>query len=114
MATDTALPDVDEHLLDVRPYQVLLELTARCNLRCIYCAVSQPDYVHRDLEFDRDAIVQQVVELAPTEFQISGHGETSLVRGWHELGRMLQERGLALTMISHLNKPMSEDEIHLF
>jgi len=40
MATDTALPDVDEHLLDVRPYQVLLELTARCNLRCIYCAVS--------------------------------------------------------------------------
>ena len=117
MPTDTtsAPPgeDVEEHLLDARPYQVLLELSARCNLRCIYCAVSQADYVHRDLEIDRDAIVAQVVELAPTEFQISGHGETSLVKGWQELGRMLQERGLALTMISHLNKPMNDDEIHV-
>jgi MoaA/NifB/PqqE/SkfB family radical SAM enzyme len=109
----TSVDVIEEHLLEVRPFQVLLELTGRCNLRCIYCAVSQPDYVHRDLELDRDEIVRQVVELAPAEFQISGHGETSLVKGWHELGRALQERGLSTTMISHLNKPMSEDEIHV-
>ena len=107
-------PDgLDERLLGRRSELILLELSSRCNLRCIYCAVSQPDYVHRDLELDRDAIVQQVVDLAPSEFQISGHGETSLVKGWQELGRLLQERGLALTMISHLNKNMSDSEIEV-
>ncbi len=102
---------IPEHLLGAKPEQILFELTARCNLRCIYCAVSQPDYVHRDLEFDRDAIVEQLVALAPEEFQINGHGESSLVKGWHELANALLKRGLAITMISHLNKAMSDEEI---
>lgn len=99
------------HLLGIRPDNVLLELSSRCNLRCIYCAVSQPDYVGLDLELDRQRIVDEIVALGPLEFQISGHGETSLVKGWEQLAWALLERGVALTMISHLNKEMSEDEI---
>jgi MoaA/NifB/PqqE/SkfB family radical SAM enzyme len=107
--------DVDERLLDAfRPKEVLLELTSRCSLRCIYCAVSQPFYVGQDLQMGRDDIVDQLVKLAPSEFQINGHGETSIVEGWDELARSLMRRGLSLTMISHLNKPMNQDEIDVY
>jgi MoaA/NifB/PqqE/SkfB family radical SAM enzyme len=105
----------DDHLLDtVRPREVLLELTSRCSLRCIYCAVSQPDYVGRDLEMGQQEIIDQLVALAPSEFQINGHGETSIVEGWDELALGLMRRGLSLTMTSHLNKPMSDKEIDVF
>jgi MoaA/NifB/PqqE/SkfB family radical SAM enzyme len=106
-------PDgLDERLLGIRPFEVLFELSTRCNLRCIYCAVSQPGYVGRDLEVvERDALVDQLVALGPVQFQINGHGESTLVPGWVDLARALLERGLAITIISHLNKPMSEDEI---
>src|SRR5213079_2481089 len=30
-----------------------LEFTSRCNLRCVYCAVSQPTYSGRDLEHEQ-------------------------------------------------------------
>ncbi|MHC4844665.1 MAG: radical SAM protein [Planctomycetota bacterium] len=109
---DTATDTIDEHLLGIRPQEVLFELSTRCNLRCIYCAVSQPDYVGRDLEVvDRDALVEQLVALGPETFQINGHGESTLVEGWVDLARALLERGLAITVISHLNKPMTDEEI---
>lgn len=111
----TVDPDgLDESLLGIRPQQVLLELTSRCNLRCIYCAVSQPDYKGRDLEITRDEVVEQIVSLGPSEFQISGHGETTLVPGWVELAQALLKRGLAVTMITHLNKALTEEEVDAF
>ncbi|MGQ0551677.1 MAG: radical SAM protein [Planctomycetota bacterium] len=102
---------IEERLLGTRLQQVLLELTSKCNLRCIYCAVSQPFYVGRELELERAEIVNQLVALGPIEFQLNGHGETTLIKGWDELARDLLDRGLALTLISHLNKDMSDAEI---
>lgn len=114
-ATPTTDPDgLSEALLGIRPQQVLLELTSRCNLRCIYCAVSQPDYQGTDLQITREEIVEQIVSLGPSEFQISGHGETTLVPGWVELAQALLKRGLAVTMITHLNKQLSEEEVDTF
>jgi len=114
-AAPAADPDgLDERLLGIRPQQVLLELTSRCNLRCIYCAVSQPDYQGSDLQITRDEVVEQIVSLGPAEFQISGHGETTLVPGWVELAQALLKRGLAVTMISHMNKALSEEEVDAF
>jgi MoaA/NifB/PqqE/SkfB family radical SAM enzyme len=111
----TSDPDgLSEALLGIRPQQVLLELTSRCNLRCIYCAVSQPDYKGSDLQITRDEVVEQIVSLGPSEFQISGHGETTLVPGWVELAQALLKRGLAVTMISHMNKNLSEEEVDAF
>ncbi|HZL98637.1 MAG TPA: radical SAM protein [Planctomycetota bacterium] len=108
-------PDgLDERLLGIRPQQVLLELTSRCNLRCIYCAVSQPDYKGSDLQITREEVVEQIVSLGPSEFQISGHGETTLIPGWVELAQALLKRGLAVTMISHMNKNLSEEEVDAF
>jgi MoaA/NifB/PqqE/SkfB family radical SAM enzyme len=43
---------LDPRLLRARPRVVFVELTSRCNVRCIYCPVSLPEYVGRDLEFD--------------------------------------------------------------
>lgn len=107
-----AADDIDERLLGIRSQEVLFELSTRCNLRCIYCAVSQPDYVGRDLEVaERNELVDQLVALGPDTFQINGHGESTLVDGWVDLARALLERGLAITIISHLNKPMSDEEI---
>jgi molybdenum cofactor biosynthesis enzyme MoaA len=53
---------VSEALLGPGPIQQLrLDVTSRCNLRCVYCAVSHPKYRGLDMS---DAIVRQSIDLA--------------------------------------------------
>lgn len=100
-----------EDLLVPRARIVMLELTTRCNLRCVYCAVSKPDYVGQDHELDPRALVRSIAALRPHEVQISGHGESTLVKGWVELARDLLDQGCPVTMISNLAKRLSDEEV---
>jgi MoaA/NifB/PqqE/SkfB family radical SAM enzyme len=50
--TNVERTPLDPCLLRARPRVVFVELTSRCNVRCIYCPVSLPEYLGRDLEFD--------------------------------------------------------------
>jgi MoaA/NifB/PqqE/SkfB family radical SAM enzyme len=100
-------------LLAAGTSRVLFELTSRCNLKCVYCAVSQPDYHGQDLEVEHEQIVAQTAALHPSEVQISGHGETTLVRGWHLLAREFLRRGLPLSLTTNLSKRLSFDELQV-
>jgi len=104
---------VDHDLLTAGTSRVLFELTSRCNLKCVYCAVSQPSYHGQDLEVEHESIVSQTFALHPTEVQISGHGETTLVRGWQLLAREFLRRGLPLSLTTNLSKKFSAEEINV-
>ena len=103
--------DVEPGLLRARPQMVYVELSSRCNLRCVYCAVSQPDYHGEEMLVDIDALGDLLVRLQPGEVQISGHGETTMLRDWAQTARKLAERGLALTITSNLAKSFDDGEI---
>jgi MoaA/NifB/PqqE/SkfB family radical SAM enzyme len=97
---------------------IRIDLTSRCNLRCVYCAVSQPDYVGEDMPDD-------VVRSATTAvFQLSryheisgvgvnGHGETTFRPGWTKPCREIIALGLPVNIITNLAKPYSTEELNV-
>ncbi|HYH21176.1 MAG TPA: radical SAM protein [Azospirillum sp.] len=89
-----------------------LEFTSRCNLRCVYCPVSQPDYHGQDLEIpDFDAIVGTLEARGRPRVVINGHGETTLLPGWHERVEALAARGFDISIISNFARLFSDEEV---
>jgi len=95
-----------------------LDLTTRCNLRCVYCAVSQPWYAGEDMAAD---IVQKAVpaiaQIATYNelwcVSVNGHGETTFMEGWTEHVGPLLEAGLPVALTSNLAKDYSDDELRV-
>ncbi len=101
------------HHLDPHPRSVLIEMTTRCNLRCTYCAVSHPAYVSHDLELNPVELIAQVERLGPHQIQLSGHGETTVLRRWTKLASSAIERGLPLSITTNLAKRLTDVEARL-
>ncbi len=108
---------VSEALLGPGPIQqVRLDVTSRCNLRCVYCAVSHSKYRGLDMS---DAIVRQGIDLIldlskynPLEtIDLNGHGETTYREGWTEICFALVERGIRVRLTSNFAKNFSEVEL---
>lgn len=96
--------------------QIRLDLTSRCNLRCVYCAVSQKAYRGIDMaapEIER--AVQSILALAPFHdfepIDMNGHGETTIVEGWTEVCKRLLAAGVPLRLTTNLAKEFSADEL---
>ncbi len=91
---------------------VFLEFTSRCNLRCIYCAVSQPGYVGRDMPTDDfDRLVEDMKALGVVQVCINGHGETTLLPDWQKNVRKIASAGLSMSIISNFARLMSDAEL---
>lgn len=105
---------VPPDLLEPTPRFVILELTTRCNLRCLYCALSQPSFHGRDLEFDRDAMIAELARIGVRNVQISGHGEATIVPQWHVIARSLQDAGIRIQLTTNLAKQLSAEELAVF
>lgn len=89
-----------------------IEFTTNCNLKCSYCAVSQPDYVGRDIDLPTiDALIADVVALRVPNVGISGHGETTSLPEWQVHARRLIDAGSKIAAISNLAKTYSTDEL---
>jgi hypothetical protein len=89
-----------------------IEITSRCNLRCVYCAVSQPDYVGQDLEADVFNDVIQTLQTRRLEFiQVNAHGETTLVPNWYNQTNALADAGIDLQIITNFARLLSRDEL---
>jgi hypothetical protein len=95
--------------------RVMLDLTTRCNLRCVYCAVSLPNYRGMDMGPDiLDKAISDIAELARTQtFKvcISGHGETTMLPHWVDVCDQLFAFGLELELITNLSKSYSPQEV---
>jgi hypothetical protein len=89
-----------------------IEITSRCNLRCVYCAVSQPDYVGQDMPADLLDEVISILKARQVKFmQVNAHGETTMVPGWHHLVNELAEAGVELQIITNFARLLSTDEL---
>ena len=95
-----------------------LSLTTRCNLRCVYCAVSQSTYKGTDMAADvaqqaTAAILSIARDHKLQAVHVNGHGETTFVPGWVEVCRPLLEAKLPLMIITNLAKVFSTEELEV-
>ncbi len=90
---------------------VMLELTSRCNLRCVYCALSQPEFHGRDLELDEMTILREILSIHPEEVQISGHGESTIIKGWERIASALVDERITVSLTTNLSRRFREEEI---
>lgn len=103
---------VSELLTPSTTEMVYLELTTRCNLRCTYCAVSQPTYVGSDLPLERfDGFLDEMRERRVQIIVMNGHGESSIVTGWEALADRLADAGFRLHITTNLAKRLTPSEV---
>ncbi len=90
----------------------LLELTSRCNLRCVYCAVSQPLYQGVDMDIvDFDSLVQQLKARRVRMVGVNGHGETTMIRDWDQMVMRLADEGLCISIITNFARLLRLEEL---
>ncbi len=89
-----------------------LEFTSRCNLRCVFCAASQPYYKGIDLSGEMLKMVVDDLKKRKTRLVcVSGHGETTIYKDWHLYCNELIKSGILLHIISNFAKALSDDEL---
>jgi hypothetical protein len=105
------LQDVDLNASPITK-SAYIEITSQCNLRCVYCAVSQPQYVGNDME---EGLFDDVVQVLKTRdigsIVVSGHGETTMVPGWHHRVHELAAAGIELQIITNFARLLSPEEL---
>jgi MoaA/NifB/PqqE/SkfB family radical SAM enzyme len=104
-------------LLDPLPATcVRVAMTTACNLRCVYCAVSAPDWEARHIAGHLvERVPREVAEVAEpgATILVNGAGETTFMPGWQGACAALMEAGLPLGMTTNLARIYSDDDIAL-
>ncbi|HUQ91760.1 MAG TPA: radical SAM protein [Bryobacteraceae bacterium] len=88
--------------------KVTLEFTTRCNLKCTYCAVTRPWHRKNDLDLSEfDTLITEMKTLGVQLVQISGGGETTIVKDWDQYLSKLIDHGFRVSIITNLAKPLT-------
>jgi hypothetical protein len=95
-------------LTDIR-----IDLNERCNLRCVYCAVSQPGYQGVEMS---DAVFARCEEFiarqsGPLTIELNGHGETTYHPRWVDYTERLLRFGHRTTLISNFARRFGAREL---
>lgn len=91
-----------------------IEFTSNCNLRCVYCKVSQPWYQARDFDMSRfDEIVETLKQRKIKTILVNGHGETTMVKDWHQYVSRLFDTGGRLHIISNFARDLEPEEVEV-
>lgn len=89
-----------------------LELTLRCNLRCVYCAINEDTHQHIDMPFEAmEQAVDFIIAARPRIVCVSGGGESTLLDNWYEICDRLLAADINLHIISNFAKRFSDVEI---
>lgn len=107
------LKNLDD-LLGHKIQRTMLELTRECNLRCVYCAVSQPFWIHKSMDLDDiklSSIIDHLKSVGNKQIVMQGHGETTIVPKWDEYARLFLDNGFQLITCTNLAKSFSDVEI---
>lgn len=99
-------------LSSYRLHTAHVELTSACNLRCVYCPVSQPTYKPKTMTTATTVdTIFSILKARPAQVNINGHGETTIVEGWERIFSPLLESSIDCNLISNLSKSYSDNEI---
>lgn len=89
-----------------------IEFTTRCNLKCVFCFASQPEYKGTDLD---EGAIEDIIETlkarAPRVISVNGHGETTIYKNWNVYCDRMLEAGMPLHIISNFARQFSQAEI---
>lgn len=103
---------MDELLNATTTDTVFMELTSRCNLRCTYCAVSQPTYNGIDLPLKGfDNFLEQMRARRVRVVVMNGHGESTIVKDWDVYADRVADAGMRLHMTTNMAKRLTASEI---
>jgi len=79
----------------------ILELTNRCNLRCVHCGSSSGSAREGELSIGRLlGVVDELAETGCGEITLLG-GELFLRRGWEKVAARVRERGCRLVVVTN-------------
>ncbi|MGB7441615.1 MAG: radical SAM protein [Coleofasciculaceae cyanobacterium] len=91
-----------------------IEFTSNCNLRCTYCAVSQPEYKGYVLPEDLvPTLVDSLISRGVETVTLNGHGETTMLDNWVELCQPFINKVQNIQIISNFSKLFQEHELEL-
>jgi len=107
------IPSLNFDILEVSEVKIAhIELTSRCNLRCVYCAVSQSDYQGIDANLDElEPLVEELIRLNVKVVSLNGHGETTILPRWQEVADRLIDSGVWVALTTNLSKKYKRDEL---
>jgi len=89
-----------------------IEFTSRCNLRCVFCGVSQPGYIGLDLDLSTIEETVRVLKERNVEIvSVNGHGETSIFPEWYKYCNKMLDYGISLHIISNFAKKFTAEEV---
>jgi len=92
-----------------------LELSSRCNLKCIYCHQNWPESrlpPHRELSPRQFSwVVEFLRDNGLSQLAVTGGGETTFYPGWSQALDQLLGSGCGATMTTNLAKKYSQDEL---
>ena len=96
--------------------EIRFDLSTRCNLRCVYCAVSLPEYVGNDMPTDMalrtvNTIASLMRYNPPHPVNVNGHGETTFMRDWVTICHQMLSRNVPVRITTNLAKKYSDIEI---
>lgn len=103
----------DENILRSKHYKnVVVSVTTRCNLRCIYCGVSQPTYNGYDMDLSSlSSLIAQLKNLRVDTVNFNGHGETTMIEGWQRYCQELLDAGFSVGITSNFSRDFTDEEL---
>ena len=91
---------------------VKINLTSRCNLRCVYCTVGTENHIDLDIPAESLAkIMQYVREMKPDEVQFGCFAETTVYPEWYRVVETVLDGGIRVGIISNLARVLEPNEI---
>lgn len=83
------------------PYQVVWEITLKCNLKCIHCGSSAGKARPNELTTDEGLkLIRDLAEINSKEVCFMG-GEPFLRKDWYELAKEVRDAGMKFLVISN-------------